>query len=156
MKRMFLLAPLALALSAPALAHPPGLRHGMGPVDAEHVVSRADGVLDEVDATEAQRSSVRAILEDVVPTLQAYREEALALRQDLRAIFTAEAIDRGALEEARTDLVDLVDRVSGTALGALADLAEVFTPEQRAELRELRESRRGLRGFWRSHGAADR
>ena len=143
MKPVLLLAPLALAVTTPALAGPffgPPPGHP-GPPTADRIMDRAEEAFDQVDATETQRSSVRTILEDTLPQVRAYHEEAGVLREQIKGIFFQSEIDRDALELARTDVVDLVDRATATLFQALADLAEVFTLEQRTELRDIREAR---------------
>ena len=138
MKRTLFLAPLGLALATPALAQPFQPR----PTSPDQVMERAEHALDQVEATDAQRDTVRSIVYEAWPQFQALHEEAHALRDEIRALFSADQIDRSALELARTDLVDLFDRATYTAFGHLADLAETFSVEQREELRELREERR--------------
>lgn len=132
---------LALTASAPALAGPHGHR-GHHPVDPQAVVEHADEVLDAVDATDDQRSTITSILEEALPALSAHRDEAMALHEELHALFHAEQIDRAAVEVQRVELVDLFDRASATALGHLVSVLETFTVEQRQSLAELRQQRR--------------
>ena len=145
MTRTLLIAPLALTLATPALAGPLG--HHRGPVDPDKVMARADKALDHVDATDEQRATVKALLEDAIPQMQTYRSEAGVLREEIRAVFHEDEIDRVALEDARTDLVGLFDRASATMFDLFADLAEVFSEEQRDELQALREKRKAA---WRA------
>lgn len=135
MSRTLTLVPLFLALSAPALAATPE----PGP---EHARRHLEEALDEVEATPDQRTAARALIEDAITEMAAFREEGRALRERISGLFLEEEIDRTALEEARVEVVDLFDRASATAFENLADLAEVFTVAQRQELHALREARR--------------
>ena len=90
---------------------------------------------------------MKALLEDAIPQMQTYRSEAGVLREEIRAVFHEDEIDRVALEDARTDLVGLFDRASATMFDLFADLAEVFSEEQRDELQALREKRKAA---WRA------
>lgn len=132
---------LLLALSVPAVASagPLGPR---GPIDQERVFERLDQSFDVVDATDEQRASARAIVEDTLPRMQSYRAEARAIREDVRAAFEAEQVDREALEGARLDLVGLFDRATSTMFDMFADVADLFSAEQREEWRAHREMRR--------------
>lgn len=150
MNRLILIAPVALTLATPALAGPLGHGHRGEHRSPEKMLERAEHVMDEVDATDDQKSMVRSILDDALPTLQSFHTEAGQLREEIRGVFTADTIDRGALEDARLDMVDLVDRASSFFFTTLADVAEVFTPEQRTELQELRTERRSR--WMKRHG----
>jgi protein CpxP len=105
------------------------------------VAERVDHAMDAVSATEAQRQTVKDILAEQVPHLQALRTEAQALREEIRAAFTAEQLDRQEIGELRLELVDLFDRGTELGFSLMMDLSEVFTPEQRAQLAELRAKR---------------
>ncbi|MEO0600300.1 MAG: Spy/CpxP family protein refolding chaperone [Myxococcota bacterium] len=130
---------VALAVPAVASAGPLGPR---GPIDEDRVMERLDRSLDAIDASDAQRASAREIIEQTLPEMQAFRDEGNAIREDVRAAFEGEQVDRIALEDARQDLVGLFDRATGTFFAMIADVADLFTVEQRAELRAQREARR--------------
>lgn len=144
MTKPIALSVLALSVSAPALAF------GPPQPDPERVHQHVEEALDQVGATEDQKTSFHAILEERVTVLQSFRTEAHALRDEVHGLFGAETIDRVALEDARVDMVDLFDRFSAVAFDTVADLMEVLTPEQRIELQEIREERR--QRFWHHAG----
>lgn len=106
------------------------------------VEARVDKALDAVDATGEQRATVYRLVDEIVPQAKAFRDEARALREDIRALFTEPEIDREALEVLRVEAVGLFDRATAFAFDNLADLAEVFSVEQRQKLRELHEAHR--------------
>ncbi len=136
-----LLPLFALTISTSALARPPH------PHDPDAVLEHAQDALEHVGATPEQQTTVRSILDEALPQLSAYRDEAHDLHHELHALFEAERVDRVAVEEIRIGLVDLFDRATATAFGHLVDLSETFTVEQRAQLRAQREQRRAR---WRS------
>ncbi|MEN0064801.1 MAG: Spy/CpxP family protein refolding chaperone [Myxococcota bacterium] len=124
-----------LFLAAPAMAAPPTVPH-------ERAMERMEEALDTVDATDAQRAATKAIVDETLPEMKAYRAEGKFIREDIRAAFEADKVDREALESARLDLVDLFDRATSTMFGMFADIADLYSPEQRAEWRKIREERR--------------
>lgn len=133
--------PILFALSVAASA-----ADGPSP---ERALARAEQAFDAVDATEDQRSTARVILEDALPAMIAFHEEAHDIHERFHALFLEPKIDRDALEATRVDAVDLFDRGTATALDLFADLAEVFTPEQRAILQDHRERMRERWTHWR-------
>jgi protein CpxP len=112
------------------------------------MVARVEHAMDAVSATETQRQTVKDILSEQVPHLQALRTEAQTLREEIRAAFTAEKLDRQEIGALRLELVDLFDRGTELGFGMMMDLSEVFTPEQRATLAELRAQRMREHGGW--------
>ena len=106
------------------------------------VLERTEAALDAVDATEAQRSEVHRLVQDLIPQLQALRGEGRELREEVHAILVTPEIDRGALEDLRVDAVDLFDRGTKLMFGHVADVAELFTPAQRQTLLDLHRKMR--------------
>lgn len=127
-----------------------GCRHGqrwhhkdMNQEDlAEHFKDKAEWVLDEVDATDAQVTQVNGILDGLAADLIPLKREHRGLGERLHELAGAERIDREELEAARKSMVDLFDRATSRVLTAVADAAEVLTVEQRRE----------LVAEWKSHG----
>ncbi len=111
-------------------------RHGFGsPEEArEHIERHADWVLGRVDATEPQKERIVAILEGSVDELYELRDRHRVHHDEIVRLFTAQEIDRAAIEAIRSQELALLDEGSATLATALADVAEVLTPEQRAEL----------------------
>lgn len=125
-----------ILLATASLAAPPA-----PPRDPEAVKARIESALEEISASDAQRQSVREILSEQLPYLAQLREEAHALREQMRGLFLAEEIDREAVMAMRLQMVDLFDRATESGLETMLDLAEIFTPEQRATLAEMRQQR---------------
>ncbi|MCB9760618.1 MAG: Spy/CpxP family protein refolding chaperone [Alphaproteobacteria bacterium] len=105
----------------------------------DHMGHGADWILDEVDATDAQRDQIDAVLDEAAPEMVELHAEGRGLKDELRGLLAAPTLDREAIEQVRLDGVDLADRASTRALGWMVRVAEVLTPEQRADLAELHE-----------------
>jgi Spy/CpxP family protein refolding chaperone len=110
--------------------------HSLGsPEEArEHIERHADWVLGRVDASEAQTERIVAILGGSVDELYGLRDRHRTHHDELVLLFSAEEIDRAAIETVRAQEVALLDEASATLTTTLIDVAEVLTPEQRAEL----------------------
>lgn len=107
---------------------------------------KIDDMLDEVDATDDQRTQVRAIATAALADMGEFREFKREGREALVDALTQETVDREALEALRQSKLETADRASQRLLAALADAAEVLTPAQRAELAEELASRDWHRG----------
>jgi len=116
--------------------------HGMNPEvmrdRAEFMVDRA---LKYVDATEAQRAEIEAILEQSFQEGLAMREDHGDMHQEIHALLTADTIDRAALEAMRVDKLAKAEQMSLMITRSIADVAEVLTPEQRLKLADFAERR---------------
>jgi periplasmic protein CpxP/Spy len=112
-----------------------------GAVDPTIVGERAafatDWILHRVDASEAQRQQVQAIVQAAVQDLWPMRDQHHQYRQALRVALTQPTINRDTLGEIRRAALHLAEAVSGRLVEAIADAAEVLTPEQRAKLADL-------------------
>ena len=101
----------------------------------EHFVAwKTDYMLDEVEASDDQRTKVQAIVNSALADMEEFRDFKREGREALIAELGAETIDREALEALRLRKIETVDRMSQRVLVAIADAAEVLTPAQRAEL----------------------
>jgi periplasmic protein CpxP/Spy len=131
---------IVLAGGSLAIAHGMGggWRHGgMGAGEmAEHLQVHVQHVLDEVDATDAQKTQVKDIVAAATKDLQALHERNGDAHKELHEIFTAPTIDRARLEAARARHMQALDEASKRCATALADAADVLTPEQRRQLGE--------------------
>ena len=103
---------------------------------------KIDRMLDEVEASDDQRSQVHDIVKAAITDLREVRDLKRETRKDLVTALTRETIDRAELETLRQRKLKTVDRMSQRVLTALADAADVLTPAQRAELAAAWESRK--------------
>jgi Spy/CpxP family protein refolding chaperone len=138
MKRVFPLMIATVALSAPAFAF------GPPPPDADPE-ARLEKGLDVVDATDDQRSTIRSLFEETLPTLKGLHEEGRALHERMQDAFSAEVIDRAEVEGVRLDGLDLADRISATVLDLMVEAGNVLTQDQRLTLIEHHEAMREKR-----------
>jgi Spy/CpxP family protein refolding chaperone len=140
-RTLTLVALLAAALPAAAFAFGGHGGHGSCAASAEEAREHAgrmfDRGLDRVDATDAQRTTIDAVLDRAVPQIYAVREEGAALREDARDVLTADTVDAAAAEAIRKDALALVDEGSRLMVGAMVEVASVLTPDQRQELGDL-------------------
>jgi Spy/CpxP family protein refolding chaperone len=149
-RRFFKLAALSTAFAGlagagfGALAH--GRRGGRGPIYPAQMEQRLDRMLKhayvEIDATEAQKQKIDPIVKQAAQELQPLRAKVREARREGIKLFSAESIDRGAIERLRVEQMASADAASKRFTQALSDAAEVLTPEQRKTL-AARFARRG-------------
>lgn len=127
-----------------AYAHPRGggwFRAGHRRFDAESVGERAafatDWILHRIDASDAQRQQVLAVVQSAIEDLLPMRDQHHQHLQALHQALAQPTIDRNTLGEIRRAQLQLADRASERLVEAMADAAEVLTPEQRTKLAEL-------------------
>jgi protein CpxP len=138
-KKFLLVGLFATALPVAALAG--GFGGHFGPPRAEtaeeardHADRMAERALDRVDATDAQRAQVDAVLDTAVPKMFAIHEDGAALREQGRDLFTAPTIDRAAVESLRAEAMTLADEGSRLMADTAVQIATILTPEQRQDL----------------------
>ncbi len=99
-------------------------------------------MLDKVDATEAQRAQIKQIHEAAKVDMKPLREAGRSLRERSSQLLNSpNAVDRGAAESLRLEMMALHDQVSKRRLDAMLAVADVLTPEQRAKIGEMRAKR---------------
>src|SRR4029434_5741684 len=121
--------------------HGPGGSWRQGAYDPDLVQARiefaTDWIMSRVDASDAQRPQVNAIVQATVQDLAPMREQHHQNKQTMLQSLTQPTIDRMALGDIRRAELQLVERASERMVAALADVAEVLTPEQRTRLAEF-------------------
>jgi Spy/CpxP family protein refolding chaperone len=93
-----------------------------------------DRMLTKVEASDAQKAEVQAILEPLATEMQPLRETFAANRESMVQLLLAPEIDRAAMETLRSEQMDQADTISRALVTTLADVADVLTPEQRSAL----------------------
>jgi Spy/CpxP family protein refolding chaperone len=102
---------------------------------------RIDHMLDGLNATEAQRTQIKQIMQAAATDMKAQREAGRALHERAAQIFAAPTVDAAAAESVRQQMVQQHDQGSRRMLQAMLDAAKVLSPEQRAKLAERMKQR---------------
>lgn len=119
-----------------------GMRHGgagmgdgmmMFGGSPEHMARAIDRMLDGLNATDAQRTQIKQIAMSAVADMKAERESSRGLRERGLQIFSAPAIDTGAAEQLRQQMLAQHDQASKRMMQAMLDASRVLTAEQRAK-----------------------
>ena len=90
-------------------------------------------LLDDVQATEAQRKQIRDITDKARTDLRALHEKAQAQHHNAMAIWTSPKLDAAEAEKQRQQMLAHHDQVSKRTMQAMLDVGQVLTPEQRAK-----------------------
>jgi periplasmic protein CpxP/Spy len=116
-----------------------GMHHMMDGGSGMHAraMAHVSKLLDQVGASADQKSRIEAILHAGFAPMADVHRDLPKTHRALHAIFSAQTIDRGALEELRAAEIARIDVASRALAKSLADAAEVLTPEQRAKLATL-------------------
>lgn len=93
-----------------------------------------DRILLETEATDEQATAIRAIARETFDLLAAARAEGNGDAERLRALLSAEPLDRAALEALRSAHVERADVLSEALAERFADALDVLTAEQRRRL----------------------
>ena len=106
---------------------------------------RLDRMLGMLNATDSQRTAIKAIFERMFTEMQPVHQTHERLHQDIVKALTADTIDRTAVEKLRVQVTALVDQGSQVFSKALLDAAQVLTPEQRQTLAKFIQEHHGRR-----------
>lgn len=90
-------------------------------------------LLDDVQATDAQRKQIRDISDKARADLRTLHEGAQAQHNEAMAIWTSPKIDAAEAEKQRQKMLAHHDQVSKRMMQAMLDVGQVLTPEQRAK-----------------------
>lgn len=107
-------------------------------------------LLDDVDATKAQRKQIREIVGDAQDDLRDQRDEHRRLAEQMAELFAQPSVDAKAVEALRQKMLAEHDKSSRRMTQAMLDVSRVLTPEQRqkiaAEMKSRREAMDARRG----------
>jgi Spy/CpxP family protein refolding chaperone len=104
---------------------------------------RLDKMLDKINATDAQRSSIKTIFESAFTELKPIHQQQKALHSQLLTAFAATTVDPTAVENLRKQIPGLVDQASQIFAKALEDASQVLTVDQRQTLVKTIEQHHG-------------
>ena len=100
-----------------------------------------DRLLDEVQATDAQRKQIRGIADKARTDLRALHEKSRDQHHNAMAIWTSPKLDAGEAEKQSQQVLAQHDQVSKRMTQAMLDVGQVLTPEQRAKAAALLKQR---------------
>lgn len=98
-------------------------------------------LLDEVQATDAQRKQIRGITDKARTDLRALHDKSREQHHNAMAIWTSPKLDAGEAEKQRQQMLAQHDQVSKRMTQAMLDVGQVLTPEQRAKAAALIKQR---------------
>ncbi|MCC9598271.1 MULTISPECIES: Spy/CpxP family protein refolding chaperone [unclassified Rubrivivax] len=140
-----------------AVAAPPGGAHPVsmagGPMGGPGM-DRAGGLpwlghpamlqrlLDEVDATPAQRRQIREIVGSAQDDLSRQRADARRLGEQFAELFVQPTVDPKAVEALRQKMLALHDQSSQRSTQAMLEVSRVLSVEQRQQIADTMKERR--------------
>jgi Spy/CpxP family protein refolding chaperone len=125
---------------------PPGFGGGTPEQHKAFMQRRLDKMLDMLKATDSQRTAIKAIAERMFAEMQPVHQQHQQLHDAMIAAFTADSVDRAAVEKLRLQVTALVDQGSQVFSKAMLDAAQVLTPEQRRTLAKFIQEHHGKHG----------
>ena len=135
-KKMLLVA--VLGLGAMAVLAGFGGRFGhqrMNPKKAYRLVSAmVENKLDDIDATDAQRTQVNALKDDLFAEAKKLREGHRAARQELAGQWESERVDSQRVHAVVDQQLDALRAFAHQAADAAIKLHGLLSPEQRVQL----------------------
>jgi Spy/CpxP family protein refolding chaperone len=137
---------VAGGLTTLAVAQPFGGMHGAthgggmngGPMMMAGMIEH---LLDNVDASDDQRTRIHAILKAAHQDLNAQRQAGAGLHQQAMQLFTSPTIDAAAAEALRVQIQAQMDVAGKRMWQAMIDASNVLTPEQRQKVAERAKKR---------------
>lgn len=109
----------------------------------ERLDAVAEKAMDRVEATPDQRAGITSTLDDLAGRLWAFHQAHAERHAAVRAVLTADTVDRKELEKIRKEAVSDIDDISADVVDAVADIAEILTPDQRRDLAEMADELHG-------------
>jgi Spy/CpxP family protein refolding chaperone len=94
---------------------------------------------------DSQRTAIKAIAERLFTEMQPIHEQHKQLHDAMSATFTADTVDRAAVEKLRLQATALMDQASQVFSKGMADAAQVLTPAQRQTLAKFIQEHHGRR-----------
>lgn len=110
-----------------------------------------DRFLDQVKATDAQRTQIKALAKSAQVDLKPLHDANRGLQQQSLALLAQPQIDAAAAENLRQQSLVSHDALSKRTLQLVLDVSKVLTPEQRAEFAAKVQKRHDR---FKAHGAA--
>jgi len=116
----------------------PAMHHMMGPMSqadmADHINKVCQHLYIEVDATDAQKSSLDPIFKHAANDLIPMFQQLQAGHAQMLTLLTAPTLDRTALERASATQTAVHDQIARRVTQLVEDTATLLTPDQRQKL----------------------
>ncbi|GAA0720305.1 Spy/CpxP family protein refolding chaperone [Dokdonella soli] len=134
-----LLACIAIGGTVAAVANnldASGFHHGA--MTAQDMSGHVDQMLQhlyaETAVSDAQKAQIEPLVKQAVTDLAPLHAQCHAAHATLLALFSADTIDRAAIESARSEQMHLFDQASQRIAQLVEDVSDVLTPAQRMTL----------------------
>jgi periplasmic protein CpxP/Spy len=95
---------------------------------------RLDRMLDHVNATDSQRTAIKAIFARTFEEMRPIHQQHQTLHRDLMTALSANTVDPAAIENLRKQIAPLVDQSTQVFSKAILDASQVLSAEQRQTL----------------------
>jgi Spy/CpxP family protein refolding chaperone len=114
---------------------------GFGPgMHKEFMQKRLEKMLDDVKATDSQRTAIKNIAARLQSEMEPLHQEHKAIHEQMLKLFSADKVDGAAVEKLRTQGMALADKGSQALTRALVDAGNVLDAGQRQTIiKELQE-----------------
>src|SRR5512140_3535630 len=143
-----ILAALALALTTAAIAQP-----GPGAMGSDRPMQRHQRMMDRLNLTEKQRDQIAKLRIDRQKAATEIQAKIRIARLDMRELFLADKLDRGAIEKKADAISDLQSKAKSQLLDHLFAVYDILTPEQQKIWKEQMGSMgMGMRGRMHQRG----
>lgn len=145
--------PVRLALAAASLLLAGGLAFNVQAASAGHggaghpamgAPRHIERMLDQVQASDEQRSQIQAIVSAARADLQAQRGAEPGLHLEMAKLFAQPNVDARAVEALRQQMLARHDQASQRWTRAMLDISRVLTPEQRQQVAERMSQRQAM------------
>jgi len=115
--------------------------HGGGP--GGHFGFRVQRLLEKVNASDSQKTQVKAIWDGLAPQLKAAHQQHGELHKQIAQAMAAPTIDPARIEKLRQQSVQAMDQTSKLITQGMVQTAQVLTPDQRKQALAEIEKHRG-------------
>ncbi len=106
---------------------------------AAFVTDRVDDVLDDLNATDAQRQQIHAIKDRLLAQAAELHKDGEPLRGEVKAQWESATPDRARLHALVDQRADAMRAFAHQAVDAAIEVHDILTPEQRAKLEKKME-----------------
>jgi Spy/CpxP family protein refolding chaperone len=113
---------------------PPAMHMMDGPGGMPFGGRHLNHMLDEVNATQAQRDQIKQLVDKAQVDLKALHEQGRTLHEQGLKLWAQPTLDSAAAETLRQSMLAQHDKVSKRMMQLMLDVGKVLTPEQRAKI----------------------